>query len=100
MSKRLSRRQKAAGSRAQACHAKRSMSSRPSGAHRACWLMSSPLLTRRWTTSCRSGRARSAGLLLVCDGIVDPHNLGALIRSAEAAGAHGVIIGKASRRPA
>lgn len=34
------------------------------------------------------------GLLLVCDGVVDPHNLGALIRSAEAAGAHGVIIGK------
>src|SRR5690606_31361676 len=34
------------------------------------------------------------GLLLVCDGVVDPHNLGALIRSAEAAGAHGVIVGK------
>lgn len=34
------------------------------------------------------------GLLLVLDGIQDPHNLGALIRSAACAGAHGVIIPK------
>ena len=33
-------------------------------------------------------------LLLICDGITDPHNLGAIIRSAECAGAHGVIIPK------
>ncbi len=33
-------------------------------------------------------------LLIVCDGIEDPHNLGAIIRSAECAGAHGVIIPK------
>lgn len=32
------------------------------------------------------------GLILVLDGIQDPHNLGALIRSAACAGAHGVII--------
>lgn len=38
--------------------------------------------------------ADGPGLLLVCDGVVDPQNLGALIRSAEAAGAHGVIVGK------
>ena len=31
-------------------------------------------------------------LLVICDGLQDPHNLGAVIRSAEAAGAHGVII--------
>ena len=30
----------------------------------------------------------------MCDEISDPHNLGAIIRSAEAAGAHGVIIPK------
>ena len=33
-------------------------------------------------------------LLVICDGIQDPHNLGAIIRTAEAAGAHGVIIPK------
>ena len=30
--------------------------------------------------------------IILCDGLEDPHNLGAVIRSAEAAGAHGVII--------
>ena len=33
-------------------------------------------------------------LLVLCDGIQDPHNLGAIIRTAEAAGAHGVVIPK------
>lgn len=33
-------------------------------------------------------------LVVVCDGITDPHNLGAVIRNAETAGAHGVIIPK------
>lgn len=32
--------------------------------------------------------------LIVCDELEDPHNLGAIIRTAEAAGAHGVIIPK------
>ncbi len=31
-------------------------------------------------------------LIVVCDGIEDPHNLGAVIRCAECCGAHGVII--------
>lgn len=34
------------------------------------------------------------GLIIVLDGIQDPHNLGAIIRSAACAGAHGVIIPK------
>ncbi len=41
--------------------------------------------------------ARSRGekpLIVVSDGIEDPHNLGALIRCAECAGAHGIIIPK------
>lgn len=32
--------------------------------------------------------------LIICDEIEDPHNLGAIIRSADACGAHGVIIPK------
>lgn len=41
--------------------------------------------------------ARAAGrgeppLLVVCDEISDPHNLGAIIRTAEIAGAHGVVV--------
>ncbi len=32
--------------------------------------------------------------IVVCDGVEDPHNLGAIIRSSECAGAHGVIIPK------
>lgn len=39
--------------------------------------------------------ARKSGedpFLVILDGITDPHNMGAIIRSAECAGAHGVII--------
>ncbi len=32
--------------------------------------------------------------VVICDGIEDPHNLGAIIRSAECCGVHGVIIPK------
>ena len=35
-----------------------------------------------------------APLIVVCDELSDPHNLGAIIRTAECAGAHGVIIPK------
>lgn len=41
--------------------------------------------------------ARSRGekpLVVVCDEISDPHNLGAIIRTAETAGAHGIVIPK------
>ncbi|NLY44626.1 MAG: 23S rRNA (guanosine(2251)-2'-O)-methyltransferase RlmB [Tissierella sp.] len=33
-------------------------------------------------------------LIIILDGIEDPHNLGAIIRTAECAGAHGIIIPK------
>jgi len=33
-------------------------------------------------------------MIVICDELSDPHNLGAIIRSAECAGAHGVIIPK------
>lgn len=41
---------------------------------------------------CRASEEK--GLLLVLDGVQDPHNLGAIIRSAACAGAQGVIIPK------
>lgn len=43
------------------------------------------------------GAAKKAGqppLVVVLDGIQDPHNLGAIIRSAHGLGAHGVVLGK------
>ncbi len=40
-----------------------------------------------------AARGESA-LIVVCDELTDPHNLGAILRSAECAGAHGVIIPK------
>jgi 23S rRNA (guanosine2251-2'-O)-methyltransferase len=33
-------------------------------------------------------------LIVICDELTDPHNLGAIMRSAECAGAHGIIIPK------
>lgn len=37
--------------------------------------------------------------IIICDEIEDPHNLGAIIRTAEAAGAHGVIVPKRRSAP-
>ncbi len=41
-----------------------------------------------------AGERGEAPFIIVCDEISDPHNLGAIIRSAECSGAHGVIIPK------
>ena len=35
-----------------------------------------------------------APLIVICDELSDPHNLGAILRTAECAGAHGVVIPK------
>jgi 23S rRNA (guanosine2251-2'-O)-methyltransferase len=40
----------------------------------------------------RARERQEAPFLIALDGVEDPHNLGAVIRTAEAAGAHGVII--------
>jgi 23S rRNA (guanosine2251-2'-O)-methyltransferase len=41
---------------------------------------------------CEPGRRGRVPFLLVLDGITDPHNLGALLRSAECAGVTGVVL--------
>ena len=42
----------------------------------------------------RAEEQGEAPLIVICDELSDPHNLGAILRSAECAGAHGVIIPK------
>lgn len=42
----------------------------------------------------RASERGEAPLIVACDEISDPHNFGAIIRSAECAGAHGVVIPK------
>lgn len=42
----------------------------------------------------RAEKKGQAPLIVICDELTDPHNLGAIIRTAECAGAHGVIIPK------
>ncbi len=42
----------------------------------------------------RAAEKGEAPLLVLCDELSDPHNLGAILRTAECAGAHGVIIPK------
>lgn len=50
-----------------------------------------------WSVDEILGKAKKNGeppFLIILDGIEDPHNLGSIIRTAEAGGAHGVIIPK------
>ncbi len=46
------------------------------------------ILLERWRDSGRPA------FLLLLDGVTDPHNFGAILRSAEVAGCHGVIVAK------
>lgn len=51
------------------------------------------------TILARASEAGEQPLVLILDGIQDPHNLGALIRTAHALGAHGVVIPKQRAAP-
>ncbi len=44
------------------------------------------------TLLARAQEKGEAPFLLLCDGLSDPHNLGALLRTADACGVHGVVI--------
>ncbi len=46
----------------------------------------------------RAGRTWRIPFIVICEGLSDPHNLGSIIRTANAAGAHGVIIPKNKKR--
>lgn len=45
------------------------------------------------------GTIQGTALLLILDGVQDPHNLGACLRSADAAGVHAVIVPKDNTAP-
>jgi 23S rRNA (guanosine2251-2'-O)-methyltransferase len=47
----------------------------------------------------RATAAREPPLLVLLDGVTDPHNLGAVVRSAEVLGAHGVILPERAAAP-
>lgn len=42
----------------------------------------------------RAAQSGEQPLIVICDELTDPHNLGAIMRTAECAGAHGIIIPK------
>lgn len=42
----------------------------------------------------RAAQRGEAPLIVICDELTDPHNLGAILRTAECAGAHGIVIPK------
>jgi len=48
-------------------------------------------IPQEWSPADLVGAARSPALLVVLDGIEDPHNLGAILRTADAAGVDGVV---------
>ena len=55
---------------------------------------------RSWREALELARSRSEpALLLAVDGVTDPGNLGSLLRSAEAAGAHGVLVSRRRSAP-
>ena len=59
--------------------------------HQGVYALCDPVPTVSLDTLCE-GTGRAGAFLLVCDGLTDPRNLGALLRSAECAGVTGVVL--------
>ena len=74
-----------------ACRSQPSASSRSSQA-RATTRASSPSASPTGTPTRTSWRVQPQPLLVCLDGVTDPHNLGAVCRSAEGAGATGLVL--------
>ena len=65
------------------------------GSHQAIIAIASSIEYKTPDNILENARAKGEKpVIVICDGITDPHNLGAIIRSAEISGAHGVIIPK------
>jgi len=75
-------------------------SSAVSRAHQGVVAEVEPYRFRSWSDALELARARGEPpLILAIDGVTDPGNLGSLLRSAETAGAHGVIVGQRRTAP-
>lgn len=61
--------------------------------HQGVAALVSPVAYRDPSELCEAAARVKNGLLVVLDGIEDPRNLGAVIRTAAAAGSHGVLLG-------
>lgn len=62
------------------------------GRHQGVIAFGEPHRKRELEALIRELEGRDQALVLACDQVQDPHNMGALIRSAEAAGAAGVVV--------
>jgi 23S rRNA (guanosine2251-2'-O)-methyltransferase len=61
--------------------------------HQGVAALVSPVPYRSSDELCSEAARGGSGLLIALDGVQDPRNLGAVIRTAAAAGAHGVLLG-------
>jgi 23S rRNA (guanosine2251-2'-O)-methyltransferase len=60
--------------------------------HQGVYARCDPMPTSSLAELCEGATSGAPAFLLVCDGVTDPRNLGALLRSAECAGVTGVVL--------
>lgn len=64
----------------------------PGAVHQGVALDAAPLPERTLDDICRQGEARARDIVIVLDQVTDPHNVGAILRSAAAFGASAVVL--------